>query len=86
LVFHCEGSFLSHFYRRWNEACEAAKVPGRLLHDMRRTAIRNLVRAGVSEGVAMKLCGHKARSIFDRYNITNDRDLRQAANPAQRAP
>ena len=78
-VFHRQGQPISHFYRRWRAACEAAKVPGRLLHDMRRTAIRNLIRAGVSERVAMQMCGHKTRSIFDRYNITSDKDLRQAA-------
>jgi len=78
-VFHRQGEPISHFYRRWRAACAAVKVPGRLLHDMRRTAIRNLIRAGVSERVAMLMCGHKTRSIFDRYNITSDKDLRSAA-------
>jgi integrase len=79
LVFHRDGEPLKEFYKAWRKACESAKVPGRLLHDMRRTAIRNLIRAGVSERVAMQMCGHKTRSIFDRYNITSDRDLRSAA-------
>jgi integrase len=79
LVFHQDGQLIRYFYRPWREACAAAKVPGKLLHDMRRTAIRNLVRAGVSERVAMQMCGHKTRSIFDRYNITSERDLRNAA-------
>ena len=79
LVFSQDGERIKYFYRPWREACTAAKVPGRLLHDMRRTAIRNLVRAGVSERVAMQMCGHKTRSVFDRYNITSERDLRSAA-------
>lgn len=53
-------------------------IPGVIPHDFRRTAIRNLARSGVSEAIAMRLCGHETRSVFDRYNVVTGDDLREA--------
>jgi integrase len=57
-------------------ACKSAGCPGRIPHDLRRTAVRNLERAGVPRSVAMKLTGHKTESVYRRYAIADDRDLR----------
>ena len=55
-------------------------MPTRFLHDCRRTAARNLIRASVPERVAMLLTGHKTRAIFDRYNIINEQELLEAGD------
>ena len=70
---------IGEFKRAWKTACMAAGIPDRIPHDFRRTAFRNLVRAGVPETVAMKMTGHKIRSVFDRYTITSDANLFTAA-------
>ena len=67
------------YNKAWRKARVAAGCPARIPHDFRRTAVRNLVRAGVPERVAMQLTGHRTRAIFERYNITSPNDLRDAA-------
>ena len=70
------------FNKAWRKARIAGGCPGRIPHDFRRTAVRNLVRASVPERVAMQLTGHKTRAVFERYNIVSAGDLREAAPAA----
>ena len=70
---------IKDFRKRWERACRKSGCPGALIHDFRRTAARNLIRNGVPETVAMQWTGHLTRAMLDRYNITDDRDLRAAA-------
>jgi integrase len=64
--------------KAWKAACRAAGVPGILLHDLRRSAVRNLEAAGVPRSVAMKLTGHRTESVYRRYAIVSDADLHEA--------
>jgi integrase len=78
-VFQRNGRRIGDFKRAWRTACLVSGHPSLLVPDFRRTTVRNLTRARVPEKIAMTMIGHKTRSVFDRYNIVDERDLAQAA-------
>ena len=77
-VFHRHGKPIKDHYSGWRAACRRAGLEGRTFHDLRRSAIRNMVRAGIPKHTAMQLSGHLTASVFDRYDITDIEDLRNA--------
>ena len=74
------GEPIRDFRTQWAKACEAAGYPDTLVHDFRRTAARNLIRAGIPEPVAMKLTGHLTAAVFKRYGIVDEAMLREGAD------
>lgn len=78
-VFHAgDGRAVVDFKHSWVSACRKAGLPGKLFHDLRRTAVRDMIRAGVPQSVAMRISGHRTTAIFLRYDITSDDDKRVA--------
>lgn len=82
-VFHSKGRPILDFGGPWARACKQAGLPDKLFHDLRRTAVRNMIRAGVPQSVAMDISGHRTISMFLRYNITSDDDRREAIRKSQ---
>lgn len=70
--------FRTRLWKMWREAAKAAGQDARLIYDLRRTATRNLIRAGVPQAIAMQITGHLTEETFRRYNIVDDRDLTNA--------
>jgi hypothetical protein len=86
LVFHRAGRPIGDIRKTWKKALEAAELPSdkshrKLFHDFRRTAARDMVRAGVPQSVAMSITGHKTVSMFLRYKITDGTEQRDALSP-----
>lgn len=76
-LFHRDGEPIKGFRRAWMSACKKAGVPNRIPHDLRRTAVRNLERAGVPRSTAMELVGHRTEAIYRRYAIADETMLRE---------
>ena len=82
-IFHLNGRPIASFRKAWATACKFANVPGRLFHDLRRCAARNLLASGVPQTVAMKITGHKTDSMFRRYAIVTVEQQREALRAAR---
>ena len=83
-VFHRQGEQIRSMRQAWHSACERAGIPDAWIHDLRRTAVRNLERAGVSRSVAMKLTGHKTEAIYRRYAIADSTALAEGVEKLAR--
>ena len=69
---------VGEFRKAWRTACRLAGVSGKNPYDLRRTFVRNAIRAGVSETTVMRITGHRTRAMLDRYNIVSEKDLQEA--------
>lgn len=76
-VFHRHGHRIVNYDHAWRRARKGSGLPYAIVHDSRRTAVRNLERASVSRSVAMKLTGHKTEAVYRRYAIAAEADLRE---------
>jgi integrase len=81
---HPDGKRIRAYQAAWRAACERAGLEGKLVHDMRRSAIRNFERAGVSRSAGMAMSGHETESVYRRYSIADAAALLEAAEKVVR--
>ena len=73
------GSLILDPRKAWRLACRQASLPGVLIHDLRRSAVRNMEKADVPRSIATKITGHKTENVYCRYAVVSDADLKAAA-------
>ena len=77
-IISYNGAQLGEFRKSWATACRSAGVQGLLFHDLRRSAVRNMIRAGLQQASSLAITGHKTVSVFHRYAITSEQDVKVA--------
>jgi Phage integrase family len=82
-VFHHQGHRIKHYHRAWRTVREKAGLLGKLMYDNRRTVACNMDRAGVPRQVVKQIIDHKTDSMYNRYNIVNEKDVREGLTQAQ---
>ena len=82
-IFHRDGKRIANYYKAWRTACHHAGLQGKILHDARRTAARNMDRAGVPRQTAKQIIGHKTDAMYNRYRIVNEQDIREGMLQAE---
>ena len=82
-VFHRNGKAIKSFRKAWKTACEAIGRPDLVPHDMRRSATRNFRKAGLSENEGMAMTGHLTNSIYRRYDIIDEEDMKESMGKVQ---
>jgi len=85
-IFHRDGERIMNFRKAWATATKAAGCPELLFHDTRRSAVRNLVNAGVGQATAMAISGHKTVDVFRRYSIVTQADVARALEAVSAVP
>lgn len=81
-----QGELIKDFRSPWDEACKASGVPSLNFHDLRRTTVRNMRRAGIPQVIRMEISGHKTDSMERRYDIVDGEDLANARELLERRP
>jgi integrase len=78
-LFHHNGKPIKDFRKAWALACQRAGILGKVPHDFRRTAVRNLERAGIPRSASMAMVGHRTESIYQRYKVADEAMLKESA-------